>query len=83
MTKRIRLTIEWDGAAGESCWGSQVAEAIEACDQSKITKVVEIEHLTHYGETPVRKIPGARRRSMFWKALWNAIPGPPSPTGFP
>ena len=82
MKKRIRLTIEWDGAAGESCWGSEVAKAIEACDRSKITKVVEVEHLTHYGETSVRKIPGAKRRPPFGGALWDWVTGPPSETGF-
>lgn len=71
MKKRIRLTIEWDGAADEICYGQQIAKDVEQGDRSKVTTVTEIECLTQYGVTEVRDLPGIPRRVGFWEALWR------------
>lgn len=53
--KRIRLTIEWDGACSEHDWARSCTEVIEKHDLSRVTKVIETELLTALGTTPVRK----------------------------
>jgi hypothetical protein len=54
--KRIRLTVEWDGAASEDVWASVLREEIENADVSGTTHVAEIEYLTNEGTTEVRDI---------------------------
>ncbi len=51
--KRIRLTVEWDGACSEYDWGAILAEEIEDVDASGTTRVVDIEHITNEGTTEV------------------------------
>ena len=53
MTKRIRLTIEWDGACSEFDWACQVSDTVQASDRSGLTRVARIEYLTNHGSTPV------------------------------
>jgi hypothetical protein len=54
--KRIRMTVEWDGAASEDVWANVLREEIEDADVSGTTCVTEIEHLTNEGTTEVRDI---------------------------
>ena len=51
--KRIRLTIEWDGACSEVDWARVLSDAVEANDRSGLTRVVHEEFLTNHGGTPV------------------------------
>ena len=50
-TKRIRLTIEWDGGCGEHDWIEQCSMMIEKGDISRVTKVIKAEALTDFGTT--------------------------------
>lgn len=59
--KRIRITVEWDGAAGESSWAGQLSRAIEEADLSGVSRVVDVENLTAFGETEVRELSRAER----------------------
>ena len=56
MTKRIRLTIEWEGATSEIEYSVGVAKSIEASDPTLLTKVNDIECLTSLGETVPREL---------------------------
>ena len=56
MKKRIRLTIEWDGACSEHDWARVLRRGIERMDESALTRVVLVELRTNIGETPVRKL---------------------------
>lgn len=58
MTKRIRLTIEWDGSAPEHGYADMVVKEVEEGDRSKLTRVVKVECLTDYGYTPPVPTPG-------------------------
>lgn len=75
MKKRIRLTIEWDGAADEHCYAEMCAKAVEEGDRSRVTTVTEIECLTNFGATEIRDIPGNPRVPTFWEAFkWFVTP---------
>ena len=67
MTKRIRLTVEWDGATSERAYGAMLKDDIEDGDETKGTRVVEVEHLTSYGYTPTPIL--KPRRSLFDRML--------------
>lgn len=82
MTKRIRLTIEWDGACSEADWARNLSEAIEECDRSKVTKVVDVELITDHGETEIRDIPGILPATPFWEAFKRWLKQPARDTGF-
>ena len=73
MTKRIRLTIEWDGACSEADWARNLSDAIEECDRSKVTRVVGVDLLTNYGTTEARKIEGVEPMTPFWRAVWRNV----------
>ena len=68
--KRIRLTIEWDGAAGEMVWADILKRTIERSDVSRFTTVTGVEILTDYGDTPIRRLTHREskrsRESMIW-----------------
>ena len=71
--KRIRLTIEWDGACSERDWACVLSSAIEGFDSSGVTRVTESELLTAFGTTAVREIP-ARERFYSWLRLqWRVF----------
>lgn len=73
--KRIRLTIEWDGACSEYDWAERLSELIERADYSKVTRVVNTELLTNHGTTEVRDIPGISKPRGFWASLWHQTHG--------
>lgn len=56
--KRVRLTVEWVGAAGELDFGRVLAEEIERYDASGRARVVALEELTSFGTT---ELVGPRR----------------------
>lgn len=72
-TKRIRLTIEWDGACSEADWARNLADMIEECDRSKITRVVDVDLLTNYGTTEKRRVEGIPPVTPFWRAAWGRV----------
>lgn len=47
--KKVRLTIEWRGCAGEMDYGEVMANSLERDDRSGLTLVTEIAPLTHHG----------------------------------
>lgn len=47
--KRIRLTVEWDGACSEYDWARILSDDIE--DDPGGSRVVEVEYLTNEGRT--------------------------------
>ena len=51
--KKIRITVEWDGACSEFDWGDVPRDAIEQFDVSGVTRVSEVEVITHFGTTEV------------------------------
>jgi len=66
MKKRIRLTVEWDGACSERDWAKVLREEIEGCDVSRCTRVTKIEHLTSIGWTgPIELTRWRRFRRWF------------------
>ena len=72
MKKRIKLTIEWDGACSEFDWAISISEAIEKHDASGVTKVVDAELLTTLGTTEPRELNHAEqvesdRRLTAWR----------------
>ncbi len=67
--KRIRLTIEWDGACDEATWARILADDIEDIDSSGVTRVTSIELLTNYGTTPALTLAPKPKRQMWWRAL--------------
>ena len=68
MTKSIRLTVEWDGAADEIAYGNVIADSIEAGDSSKVTRVVSMIALTNFGPTQKRHISRYELvRHWFWR----------------
>lgn len=69
MKKRIRLTIEWDGAADEHGYAQMCAKAVEEGDRSRVTTVTKIEWLTDHGYTPGQHPVRARKPPTFWKEL--------------
>ena len=80
MMKRVRLTVEWDGACSESDWAERLAcaieDAIEESDISGVTRVVKTELLTTIGTTEPRELnPDEQaecdRRVAKWRAEYR------------
>lgn len=76
MTKRIRLTIEWDGACSEEDWARKLTDQVEQCDYSRVTRVVDAELLTNLGTTKKREIPGVKRSTPLGRAIARIVLGP-------
>ena len=70
--KRIRLTIEWDGACSEKDWARQVARQIKRMDADALTRVVMVELLTDVGQTRVRDLRELtlREHARIWWRRW-------------
>ena len=56
MKKRIRVTIEWEGALSEERFAEATQKALENCDTAGLTKVIAIECFTSIGETEDREL---------------------------
>jgi hypothetical protein len=50
--KRVRLTVEWDGACSERDWAEVLRKVIENSDASGLTRVSDVELITDFGDTP-------------------------------
>ncbi len=70
--KRIRLTVEWDGACSEETYAAVLAEEIEDGDISGGTCVTEKELLTDYGMTFAESFyPSRIERVRRWLRRWG------------
>ncbi len=67
--KRIRLTVEWDGARSEFDWADELRDLIEEYDDSGLTTVTDVECVTLEGTTEVRAIPILDRVALRAKRL--------------
>lgn len=76
MTKRIRLTIEWDGACSEMDWAREMSKVINKADRSRVSKVVRTELLTAYGTTEVGTDLDVPPSRSFWDAFFDLVLGP-------
>jgi hypothetical protein len=67
LPKRVRLTVEWIGAADEAAYADVMARELERGDSSAGTVVTGVELLTHQGATPPVPLTWRRRLLAWWR----------------
>jgi hypothetical protein len=67
-TKRIRLTVEWDGTSSERSWARVLRDIVEESDVSRRTRVTMIELQTNYGTTPESPLHWWTKVFIWWRA---------------